>query len=125
MATSWCGYGWVRAPARFTVRITGALNTFRQLGYALGIAVLGLVLRFRIEDGLTGHVADPHGVAGAASGGRAPHLAAVRSAFASGLDAVYVVCGTLGLVAGVLVLVFVRGPGRAPRPQPEREAVSA
>jgi EmrB/QacA subfamily drug resistance transporter len=86
----------------------GAFNTARQLGYALGIAVLGVVLRARVEHVLTGHVPDPHALAGAASGGRAPHLPIVRTAIASGLDTVYAVAGGLGVAAGVIVLVFLR-----------------
>lgn len=103
----------------------GAFNTARQLGYALGIAVLGVVLRARVEHVLTGHVPDPHALAGAASGGRAPHLPIVRTAIASGLDAVYAVAGALGLAAGVVVLVFLR---RSEVPAPEEgqhEAVPA
>ncbi|MDN3351021.1 MFS transporter [Actinomadura sp. DC4] len=103
----------------------GALNTFRQLGYALGIAVLGVVLRARIEHVLTGHVPDPHALAGAASGGRAPHLPIVRSAVASGLNAVYAVSACLGIVGGILVLALVRRPRETARPLPEQETVAA
>jgi EmrB/QacA subfamily drug resistance transporter len=103
----------------------GAFNTFRQLGYALGIAVLGVVLRSRIEHVLTGHVPDAHAMAGAASGGRAPHVAIVGSAVASGLNAVYAVSAALGLVGGVIVLVLVRPPRGVPDPAPARETAAA
>jgi EmrB/QacA subfamily drug resistance transporter len=103
----------------------GALNTARQLGYALGVAVLGVVLRSRIEHVLTGHVADPHGMAGAASGGRAPHLPIVRSAVASGLNTVYAVSAGLGLAAGLIVLLLVRSPKAPAGAHAEPETVTA
>ncbi|MGH3377058.1 MAG: MFS transporter [Actinoallomurus sp.] len=102
----------------------GAINTARQLGYALGIAVLGVVLRARVEHVLTGHVPDPHAMAGAASGGRAPHLPIVRAAVASGLNAVYAVSAVLGLAAGVIALVLIR-PRAAKEQEHEPEAVPA
>jgi MFS family permease len=64
----------------------GALNTFRQLGYALGIAVLGAVF------------------ANQASGG----TAAARDAVATSLDHVFAVAGAMTLVAAVVVLLVVR-----------------
>jgi len=103
---------------------SGAINTARQLGYALGIAVLGVVLRARVEHVLTGHVPDPHAMAGAASGGRAPHLPIVRAAVASGLDAVYAVSAVLGLAAGVIALVLIR-PRAAKEQERAPEAVPA
>jgi EmrB/QacA subfamily drug resistance transporter len=102
----------------------GALNTFRQLGYALGIAVLGVVFRSRIEHVLTGHVADAHAMAGAASGGQAPRLPIVRAAVASGLNEVYAVSAGLGIVAGIVVLTLVRSPSRSVRPAPDRDKVT-
>ncbi|WP_042423561.1 MFS transporter [Streptacidiphilus anmyonensis] len=65
---------------------SGALNTSRQLGYALGIAVLGTVFQQHAH----GHSA--------------------RSAFAAGLHPVFLTAGLTGLVAGLLVLVTVRRP---------------
>ncbi|GAA0323507.1 MFS transporter [Actinoallomurus spadix] len=103
----------------------GALNTFRQLGYALGIAVLGIVFRGRIEHALTGHVTDPHAMAGAASGGRAPRLPIVRAAVASGLNEVYAVSAGLGIAAGIIVLVLARPPRRTARPEPQRQKAAA
>jgi EmrB/QacA subfamily drug resistance transporter len=103
----------------------GALNTSRQLGYALGVAVLGVLMRARVEHVLTGHVPDPHGMAGAVGGGRAPHLPIVRAATASGLNAVYAVSAGLGLAAGVIVLLLVRSPRPSAAPEPDRAAVAA
>jgi predicted MFS family arabinose efflux permease len=92
----------------------GALSAFRQLGYALGIAVLGEVF----DSGLA-HGAGP-GLSTALSGGQAqavlsrtPALApVVHRAFADGLDLAYVVAGGFGLIAAVAVFVLVR-----PKPQ--------
>ena len=88
----------------------GALSAFRQLGYALGIAVLGEVF----DSGLT-HGAGP-GLSAALSGGQAqavlartPALApVVHRAFADGLDLAYLVAGGFGLLATVLVFTLVR-----------------
>ncbi|MEY9849444.1 EmrB/QacA subfamily drug resistance transporter [Streptacidiphilus sp. BW17] len=63
---------------------SGALSTARQLGYALGIAVLGTIFQ------------------------RHFHGTSLRASFASGLDLVYLTAGATGLVAGVLVLALVR-----------------
>jgi len=88
----------------------GAVSTFRQLGYAFGIAVLGEVFR-----GGLSRVAGPSlaGVLGGGEAGavmaRSPGLAPlVHRAFATGLDLTFVVAAGLGVVAGVVVLVFVR-----------------
>jgi hypothetical protein len=83
------------------------------------------VLRIRIEHVLTGRVPDPHAMAGAASGGRAPHLPIVREAVASGLNAVYAVSAALGLAAGIITLALIRRPAKTPEPQPEPATVSA
>ncbi|MFD4628798.1 MFS transporter [Streptomyces sp. NPDC058284] len=90
----------------------GAVNTFRQLGYAVGVALFGTVLTTRMEDSL-GHEA-AHTVAGGGASalhGTVPEHA-VRAAFASGLNGASLAAGAAGLVAGVLVLVMVRGPRR-------------
>ena len=65
----------------------GALNTFRQLGYALGIAVLGTVF------------------AGAASSGSGMSS---RAAVATSLDHVFTVAGIVALAGAAVVLLFVR-----------------
>jgi EmrB/QacA subfamily drug resistance transporter len=92
----------------------GALSAFRQLGYALGIAVLGELF----DNGLT------HGagatLSGALSGGQARAVLArtpaltpvVHRAFADGLDLAYVVAAAFGVIAAVAVFVLAR-----PRPQ--------
>jgi len=95
----------------------GAVSTFRQLGYAFGIALLGQVFRGGLQHGAGA------GLASTLSGGQAgpvmartPALApVVHRAFADGLDLMYIVAGGIGLVAGVLVFVLIRPrrPGAA------------
>lgn len=115
---------------------SGVVNTGRQLGYALGIAVLGTIFANRIQTFVAdnSHLADPHAAASALSGGRAQAVLAavpadqrdtvqglVHSAFATGLDRVYLVAGVTGVVAGLLVLALVRRGAPAPweqKPQP-------
>ncbi|GLW31852.1 MFS transporter [Actinoplanes regularis] len=63
----------------------GALNTFRQLGFALGVAVFGTIFADRVSDA--------HGR---------------PAGFADGLDATLLVAGATAAVAGLLVLVLVR-----------------
>jgi EmrB/QacA subfamily drug resistance transporter len=100
----------------------GAVNTARQLGYAFGIAVLGSVFASRAAGSLAhAGVSGSSGVANALAGGQAyaviakapsgqrPELvAAIHGAFASGLDAAFLVAGIAGVVAGLAVLVLVR-----------------
>jgi EmrB/QacA subfamily drug resistance transporter len=97
----------------------GAVNTFRQLGYALGIAVFGTVLTSRMQGTL------PHGAAHALAGGGAGALRGafpehtLRAAFASGLDAAAAAAGLVAVIAGVLVLALVRTPPAARKGVPE------
>ncbi len=100
----------------------GAVNTARQLGFALGIAVLGSIFTARVAHSLSGSgVHGATGVAGALAGGQSKAVIAqlpagsrvalvhqIHVAFASGLDAAFVVAGLAGLLAGLLVLVLVR-----------------
>ncbi|MEU2585559.1 MFS transporter [Streptomyces avermitilis] len=92
----------------------GAVNTFRQLGYALGIAVFGTVLTSRMQNSLPQDAA--HTLAGGGAGALRGTLSAhaLRAAFASGLDAASVAAGVTATAAGVLVLVLVRTPRPAP-----------
>ncbi|PBC60146.1 MFS transporter [Streptomyces sp. Tue6028] len=88
----------------------GAVNTVRQLGYALGVAVFGTVLTSRMRDTL------PHDAAHTLAGGGAGALRGafpehtLRAAFASGLDTASMAAGVTGMAAGALVLVLVRTP---------------
>lgn len=101
-------------PAERAGMAGGAMNTVRQLGYALGVAVSGTVLTSRMRDTL------PHDAAHTLAGGGAGALRgafsehALRAAFASGLDSAFVTAGFVGTAAGALVLVLV-GAGRTER----------
>ncbi|WP_051823168.1 MFS transporter [Streptomyces sp. NRRL S-1448] len=75
---------------------SGAVNTFRQLGYALGIAVLGTVF----SDAL-------HGVRGSAAH-PAVSRQAVNAAYVSGLRDIAMISGLVAVAAGLLVLAVVR-----------------
>ncbi|WP_369231930.1 MFS transporter [Streptomyces sp. R21] len=88
----------------------GAVNTVRQLGYALGVAVFGTVLTSRMQDTLPHDAAHTlaGGGAGALSGTFSEHT--LRAAFASGLDTASVAAGVTGMIAGALVLMLVRTP---------------
>ncbi|MFG3102355.1 MFS transporter [Streptomyces sp. NPDC048182] len=92
----------------------GAVNTFRQLGYALAIALFGTVLTSRMADTL------PHDAAQGLAGGAAGALRGpfgdrtLHTVFAEGLNAAAVTAGVVAAVAGVLVLLVVR-PDRAGR----------
>jgi EmrB/QacA subfamily drug resistance transporter len=104
----------------------GAVNTTRQLGFALGIAALGSVFAARATHVLSGRgVPGSGGVARALAGGQAPNLlhrapAGVRAALDNGFHAAAVngvqwtfwVSGIGGVVAGIAVLALVR-PARA------------
>jgi EmrB/QacA subfamily drug resistance transporter len=92
---------------------SAAVNTFRQLGLAVGLAVLGTIFAGRVTTVLTGAgIADPTTTANALAGGKAGStgvpMATVHQAFAAGLDTVFTVAGVCAVVAAVLVAVFVR-----------------
>ncbi|MCX5145305.1 MULTISPECIES: MFS transporter [unclassified Streptomyces] len=119
------------APARAGMA-GGALNTARQLGMALGIAVLGAVFQAGLKDGLGGSGQGP-GTAEALASGRAGELLAagpaarvwVEEAFASGLRGTFLVSGLMGLAGALVVLVLVRTAAQAPAPVPAAAAVPA
>ncbi|GAA1985048.1 MFS transporter [Kitasatospora viridis] len=112
-------------PQRRSGMAGGALNTARQLGNALGIAVLGAVFQAGLEHRLRGGVlpdakraadALTAGQAGAVIGHapqaqRAVVTELVHQAFAVGLRDAFLVSGGLGLLGAVLVFALV---GRAP-----------
>ena len=111
-------------PAERAGMAGGAVNTVRQLGYALGVAVSGTVLTSRMRDTLPYDAAHAlaGGGAGALRGAFSEH--ALRAAFASGLDSALVTAGFVGTAAGALVLALVRA-GRAERPTAPEPAVRA
>ncbi|MEU2283018.1 MFS transporter [Streptomyces sp. NPDC013178] len=123
-------------------------NAFRQVGAALGPAVLGVLLTKRTTDTLPGHLADA-GVDGAmahritaavdagglgvvarmdlgAETGRA--LGALSAAFLDGLQLCLIVAATLAVLAAVVGAVLLRTPrvsvqaaSEEAKPSPERE----
>ncbi|WP_432144170.1 MFS transporter [Streptomyces sp. bgisy084] len=80
------------APPQRAGMASGAVNTFRQLGYALGIAALGTVF----ADAL-------HGVRPGGS------RTAVAAAHVAGLTDILLISGVVASAGGVLVLAVVRG----------------
>ena len=103
----------------------GAVNTGRQLGYAIGIALLGTVFVSRANSTIGGRgVPGAAGIAHALGGGQAQSVlatapqanrgaldSALHAASISGLQGAFLIAGIVGLVAGLLVLVMVRRPG--------------
>src|SRR4051794_31428666 len=118
---------------------SGAVNTARQFGLAVGIAVLGTVFTAGATSALRdAGTPDPAGTASALSAGQAPKLLAAvdpsarsgladapSSGFAAGLRDVFLACGLAGIVGGLLVLWLVRAapPGRSDaRPEAHAQA---
>ncbi len=115
-------------PLELSGMASGVVNTARQLGLALGVAVLGTTFTSRATGVLTG-AGVPHaaGIASAVSGGQraavvhqAPATfrtqldAAVHQAFASGLHGAFVLAGILGLLAAALCYLMLRNAPKAP-----------
>jgi predicted MFS family arabinose efflux permease len=107
---------------------SGINSTFRQVGVAAGIAVLGSIFQSRLSSGLAprlagtpvaGHVsAVAHAVAGGAAqrvlasvppGLRPRATEAVRGAFTGSLNDILLVGAVIALVGAVLSLALVRG----------------
>jgi len=111
---------------------SGAVNTARQFGLAVGIAVLGTVFTAGATSALrSAGTPHPSATASALSAGQAPKLLgaappAARSGladafgagFADGLREVFLACGLAGIVGGLLVLWLVRAA--APTDSAER-----
>ena len=124
---------------------SGINNTFRQVGIATGIAVLGALFESRISSKLTPRLAHTP-VAGqaakiahaVAAGGtqqilhatpaafRAQAAAAIRLAFTSAMNELFVVGAVIALVGALAALVLVRGRDFATySPASEQAAVAA
>ncbi|MGK5681903.1 MFS transporter [Actinoplanes sp. URMC 104] len=98
------------------------LQAMRQVGGAIGVAVLGAVLNSAYRGRLDGAPAAAResvtsGVAVASGTGDAGLLDAVRGAFTYGMDRSLIVAGVLALAGAALALVVM--PARAAEPQPE------
>ncbi len=118
----------------------GAVNTARQLGFALGIAALGSVFAARARNVFEDRGVEGAGEAGrAVAGGRSGELLAanpdlrdaIEAAAVGGLQWTLGVAGCIGLVAGMLALILIRpakgegAPGGTPGSgSPERAAAS-
>jgi EmrB/QacA subfamily drug resistance transporter len=99
---------------------SGAMSTFRQLGFAFGIAIFGVLFAGRVKDHLPGVPAAD----AIASGQAQPVLAqtpeaareslarAIHAAFATGLNATTAVAGVVALAGAVAVFVLVRTPAQ-------------
>ena len=96
------------------------LQAMRQVGGAIGVAVLGTVLNAGYRDRLPGQapgaVRDSvsAGVAVAGRLGDTALLDSVRSAFLHGMDVSLIVAGSVALAGVVLALIFM--PGRPAEP---------
>lgn len=77
----------------------GAVNTFRQFGLAMGVAVLGTLFSHRVSA-----VAGDDRPAWALAGPVA------HQAFAAGLDRIFLVAGASGLLCGAVVLLMPLAP---------------
>lgn len=128
------------APADRAGMAGGAANTFRQLGFALGIPAVGTVLSGVIAAELadSGLFADSDSAAELVTGGQSeaalatvaePSRAAaqrvVEDAYATGLDQVFLIGGLVAVVAGVLVLLVVRGSAAPPESGHRERAADA
>ncbi|MFE5812827.1 MFS transporter [Streptomyces sp. NPDC056479] len=107
----------------------GAANTFRQLGFALGIPAVGTVVSGVIADRLADSAlfTRTDDLADLVTGGQSAAVLAsvpgesrdaaqriVEDAYAAGLDQVFLAGGLVAVVAGVLVLLVVRGSHARP-----------
>jgi MFS family permease len=102
---------------------SGMLNACFPLGTALGVAVLGLVLRVTVNERLP---RAPALLRGAAQSGDVSRVAAdgasvaraARSAFTSGLSAVLLSAACVAALATVIAVVAIRRPGGHGVPSP-------
>jgi EmrB/QacA subfamily drug resistance transporter len=111
---------------------SGAVNTARQLGFAVGVAVLGSVFTARTTSTLSAAgTPDAAATATALTGGAAPQLLDQASpeargglgdlfatAYADGLRDVFLACGAAGILGGVLVFWLVRSAAPGAEQQP-------
>jgi len=99
----------------------GAVTTMRQVGFTLGVAVLGTLFATRARQQITDSgVPDPHRVAHGLTSGQAQQLLAqagagrsrleeiLRSASASGIDLVFWISAAGGILGAIAVFLLVR-----------------
>ena len=123
---------------------SGINNTFRQVGIAAGIAILGALFESRISSQLAPQLAGTPAAGQAAQVGRAvaagatqhvlqsvPHAeraradAAIHVAFASAMNEILLVGGIIALVGALLAMVLVRSRDFAPYQAAEPAAAVA
>jgi EmrB/QacA subfamily drug resistance transporter len=94
---------------------SATLQTMRQVGGTLGVAVLGSLLSAAYVGGLPAGApeAAKDSITGALAVGDGTLLRAAREAFVTGMDQVLLACGLTALVAAVLMVIFL--PRRTPR----------
>ncbi|MEH1164278.1 MFS transporter [Micromonospora sp. CPCC 205539] len=127
------------APPERAGMANGAMNTFRQLGFAVAVPIFASVAAGQarpvlVDSGLFG---DPGQAAIRLTGGgseallaqaptavRAAVEHALRSGYAAGLDRIFLFSGIAALVVGAAVLLLVRAPAR-PDPEPTGRPVAA
>jgi EmrB/QacA subfamily drug resistance transporter len=112
-------------PHRSGGMAAGAVNTARQLGFTVGVALLGSIFAARVARVLAAGGAPP-AVAPAVAGGQARGALArvpvaqragldhaVHAAAASGLNLAFLVAGLLGLAGAVIAVATMRRPSTA------------
>jgi hypothetical protein len=102
-------------PAHSAGMAGGSVNTARQLGYALGVAVFGTVLTSRMTDSLDGSTGAAHALAGGGAAALRPSIPdrVLHTAFAAGLNSALLLAGAVAVLAGIAVLLFLRTPSAA------------
>ena len=124
-------------PAHRGGMAAGAVTTVRQLGFAIGIALLGTLFSTKASSTVSkAGVAHPADVAHRLAGGQVRQLLAqagtnrgalnsvLHTAAAAGLDLIFLVAGLAGIVGGIVVLILVR-PAATVAPAPEVAAAPA
>jgi EmrB/QacA subfamily drug resistance transporter len=108
---------------------SGINSTFRQVGIATGIALLGTLFSSQVRDYVTSHAASVPALAGhsgqlstdiqsgdlpailhrlpPAAAGAVEHL--TRGAFASGLNTILIIAAAIALAGGLVALAAIRG----------------
>lgn len=104
---------------------SGAMATFRQLGQALGVAVLGVVFADVIRGDLSGKVDDPASAESALTSGRRTTLGVLHDAGAHGLTAVYLASAALALLTALGTAAFMRKRTEGPPDAAAKEPTEA
>ncbi|TWE09327.1 MFS transporter [Rudaeicoccus suwonensis] len=109
----------------------GAVNSARQLGFALGIAAMGSLFASRISSSLSSHhVPKSSSIGNAVAGGQSQMVlhsvpaayqqqlhTAIHIATADGLRLTAIVAGVLGIVGGIVAALLIRPRNERPAPR--------